>query len=279
LFISTSLGLFSYVFAILASGVSHFLAPTTLALFSLATVLFPVFIFYTKRQERLQRKVIIPPSLWKNRVFSSLCLSVFLAWGIMNAVQFFLTLFYQEVQQLSALQTSLRFLPMVVTGVSTNVIVGWLVKSVRADVLVGVSNLITTLSPLLLALINPAWSYWACAFLATAATPICSDTLFTVANLLITTIFPPQTHGLAGGVFNTISNIGNSVGLALTAIIASTVTMAKSKNDAVASDAHRQHLMDGYRATFWFCFGANIVVLAIIGFGLRKIGKVGVKID
>jgi hypothetical protein len=38
-------------------------------------------------------------------------------------------------------------------------------------------------------------------------------------------------------------------------------------------------LMDGYRATFWLCFGANVLVLGVIGFGLRKIGKVGIKVD
>lgn len=126
-----------------------------------------------------------------------------------------------------------------------------------------------------MAIVNPAASYWTYAFFATACAPICADVLFTVANLLITSVFPPKTHGLAGGVFNTISNIGNSVGLAITAVVASSVTLSeKGKDESVA-----EMLMDGYRATFWLCFGANVVVLAVIGFGLRKIGKVGIKVD
>lgn len=273
--LSTSLGMFSYVLSVLASGVSHFLAPTSITLFSIAVVLIPAFIFHTNRQERLGRKAIIPPSLWSNRVFTSLCITVFAIWGIFNAVQFFLTLFYQSVQELSAIQTSVRFLPMVITGAGTNFLTGWLVKRVRADILVLSSAAITALAPLLMAIVDQKASYWTYAFFATACTPICADVLFTVANLLITSVFPPQTHGLAGGVFNTIANIGNSVGLAVTAVVASSVTMAEKGKGETATEM----LMDGYRATFWLCFGANVLVLGVIGFGLRKIGKVGIKVD
>lgn len=275
LLLSTSLGMFSYVLSVLASGASHFLAPVSIALFSIAVALIPIFTFYVIRQEKLGRKAIIPPSLWRNGVFTSLCITVLGIWGIFNAIEFFLTLFYQEVQKLSAIQTSIRFLPMVVTGSATNFLTGWLVKRVRADILVLASAAVTAIAPLLMALVNPEWPYWYCAFWATACTPICADVLFTVANLVITSVFPPKTHGLAGGVFNTTSNIGNSIGLAITAVIASSVTMAKQGHGESAV----QTLMDGYRATFWVCFGINILILGVVALGLRKIGKVGIKVD
>ena len=270
--LSISLGLFSYVFAILAGSASSFLAPASISCFSLAVILLPTFVWYTRRQEKLGLKVIIPPSLWGNTVFTSLCVTVFVIWGVFNAIQYFLTLFYQSVQSLSAIQTSIRFLPMVITGAATNFLTGWLVKHVRADILVLGSALVTATAPLLMAIIKPEWSYWTCAFIATACTPVCADVLFTVANLVITSVFPPQTHGLAGGVFNTISNIGSSIGLAITAVVASSVTMSETGDPA-------KILMDGYRATFWLCFGANILVLVVVAFGLRNIGKVGIKIE
>lgn len=164
---------------------------------------------------------------------------------------------------------------MVVTGTLTNFMTGWLVKRVRADVLVIASAAIAAVAPLLMAIVDPSWSYWTCAFLATSFAPICGDVLFTVSNLLITSVFPPQTHGLAGGVFNTIANIGNSVGLAVTAVVASAVTMAENGK----MDSTPKSLMEGYRASFWLCFGFNILVLGVIGFGLRKIGKVGIKVE
>lgn len=273
--LSISLGMFSYVFSVLAGGSAHFLEPASLALFSIAVLLLPLFLFHTIRQERMHRKVIIPLSLMKNKVFASLCVAVFIVWGNLEAVQLFLTLFYQLIQNLSPLQTSLRFLPMVVTGTATNVLTGYLVKRVRADMLVMSGAAISAIAPLLMAVINPSWSYWACAFIAVACSPISADMLFTVAQLAITSVFPPETHGLAGGVFNTVANIGTSLGLAVAAVVASSVTMAETGKLGSTPES----LMDGYRATFWLCFGLDIVVMGVIGFGLRKIGKVGIKLE
>lgn len=273
--ISTSLGMFSYVFSVLTAGSSHFLAPASLSLFSIAAALIPIFAFYIRRQERLNRKAIFPASIWGNRVFTCLCIAVFLMWGAFEALQFFLTLFFQSIQGLTALQTSLRFLPMVIAGAATNILTGWLVKRVRADILILGSAAISSISPLLMAIIKPGWSYWSCAFFAAACAPICADVLFTIANLLITTVFPPETHGVAGGVFNTISNIGNSIGIAITAVVASSVTMAKKGG----SESTPQLLMEGYRATFWLCFGIDVFVLFVVAFGLRNIGKVGAKLE
>ncbi|KAL2075205.1 hypothetical protein VTL71DRAFT_147 [Oculimacula yallundae] len=224
--ISTSLGLFSYVFSVLAGNKSNFLKPSTLAVFSVAVVLLPAFVFYIKRQERLGARVVLPSSVWESRVFTCLCITVFLMWGAFEAILFFLTLFFQEIQGLSAIQTSIRFLPSVVTGGITNLLTGWLVQRVRADILVLCSAIISAISPLLMAIVNPAWSYWICAFFAVACSPICADVLFTVANLLITNVFPSEAHGLAGGVFNMIANIGQSIGVAIAAVVAGSVTAA-----------------------------------------------------
>jgi MFS family permease len=45
--LSTSLGMFSYVFSVLASGASRFIAPASLTLFSIAVVLIPLFTSHT----------------------------------------------------------------------------------------------------------------------------------------------------------------------------------------------------------------------------------------
>lgn len=79
--------------------------------------------------------------------------------------------------------------------------------------------------------------------------------------------------GLAGDVLNTISNIGVSFALGLTAVMASTVSMTKDGNMKSSTET----VMDGYLATFWLCFGVNIFVLGIIELRLKNIGKVGLK--
>ncbi|KAF4630165.1 hypothetical protein G7Y89_g7981 [Cudoniella acicularis] len=66
--------------------------------------------------------------------------------------------------------------------------------------------------------------------------------LYTISNLIIADAFPASKQSLAGGIFNTATQIGNSVGLAIGAVIASAVTGDGSSIGA---------LEKGYRATFW----------------------------
>lgn len=249
--------------------------PSNIALLCVAVALLPAFVFWVGRQERLDRPAIIPNSLWRNTVFTCVCISVFFSWAVFYAMQYFMTLFFQDVQGLSAIQTSLRFLPMVFSGTVTNIVTGLLVPSVSANLLISITVGLTSLSPLLMALIDKSWPYWYMAFLVTLLTPIGADTLFTISNLVITSVFPARTQGLAGGVFNTLAQIGTSVGLAVSAVIASSVTSGSGVEDKMSPEA----LMKGFRATFWACFAAMVTMLGVSGWGLRRIGKVGLKQD
>lgn len=165
----------------------------------------PIFILWIDRQERLNRPAIIPKSLWRNKVFTSICISVFLTWGAFNAVEGILTLYFQYVQEISAIQTSIRFLPAPISSTLANVVMGLIAHRVRADSAVIVGTAITCIAPLLMAIVHPDWSYWSCEFLAVLFNPVGADTFFTISNLLITSVFPTKTQALAGGVFNTIS--------------------------------------------------------------------------
>jgi hypothetical protein len=74
-------------------------------------------------------------------------------------------------------------------------------------------------------------------------------------------------------VFNEVSQFGNSVGLAVTAAIAASIT------DHSAFKREEDALMEGYRAAFWTIFAGTVVVVAVSAFGLRHGGFVGKKND
>jgi hypothetical protein len=95
--------------------------------------------------------------------------------------------------------------------------------------------------------------------------------LFTASNLVISNAYPADVQSLAGGVFNEICQFGNSVGLAITAAIASSVTAHSTLSDPTEA------LLQGYRASFWTVFAATVVVLPVSYFGLAKSGLVGKK--
>ena len=76
---------------------------------------------------------------------------------------------------LSALQTSLRFLPTVVCGIAANIATGFLVKNTKASYLVAGSSAFSAVAALLMAIVDPRWSFWKCAFIAIFLSPMSSD--------------------------------------------------------------------------------------------------------
>jgi MFS family permease len=276
LLISSALALLSYVLAAVTVDMSAISQPANIAMLVLSLLMLPAFVLWAHSQEKRGRPALIPNSLWSNAVFRSISLLSFLAWATVTANQYFIALFFEKVQLLSAFATSLRFLPLVVSGVLANVVTGALVRRVRADVLIAGAVLLSAATPLLMALADPALPYWTMAFPAALLSPIAADVVLTIANLSITSIFPPEKHGLAGGVTNTLAQLGTSFGLNLTTILASAVTL----HSAHPGKSTPQALDTGYRASFWASFAATVVMLMLVFPGLGKIGKVGaVKTD
>jgi MFS family permease len=158
---------------------------------------------------------------------------------------------------------------------------GLLVHRMSTFYLVVASVLLSAGGPLLMAVINVQWPYWYDAFFAQLLAPLSADILFTVALLVISDVFPPRMQALAGAVFNTVSQFGNSLGLTIMAVISSAVTRhaASSSSTAGEDDSSPAALLAGYRAGFWAAFAWMMLAFFIGAFGLRRIGKVGVKRD
>ena len=206
--------------------------------------LLPAFAVWVNRQERLGKAVLIRNSIWRKKAFTSICVNVFLIWGSFNATETFMTFLFQDVQGLSATSASVRFLPEPVSGAAVNILIGLFVHRLRASWALQISFVVSALSPLLLAVMRDGASYWEFEFPAVALIPIASDMLYTISQLIITDEFEENTQALAGGVFNTVAQIGKSVGLALSAVLASSVT-AKSGGSRTS---HEDDLLAGYRA-------------------------------
>ena len=223
------------------------------------------------RQEKLGNPALIPNSLWANLPFATICGLVLVSWGVVNSMELFFSLFFQNVQHLSALQSSIRFLPNVILGCIMNVCTGLLIHRLRADALVLSTFILSAASPLLMAFIQPQWSWWWCAFWAVLIGPVSVDVIYTVANLIIVDIFPSSKHALAGAVFNTVAQFGSSLGLAVMAIVSTSITKSQT------SGSTAEVLLLGYKGAFWTCFGLMASGCALSGFGLRKVGRVGLK--
>ncbi|GKZ29174.1 hypothetical protein AbraIFM66950_003613 [Aspergillus brasiliensis] len=273
---SAGLALLSYALAVITDDASKIHEATVITFICLFGILITFFSVWQGRQERHSRPTLIKNSLWKKLRFTCICINVFMIWGAFNAFEQMVNFFFQDVQQLSVLATSVRFIPVTVMGLLTSLITGLILHRIPATTLINISTILSSLSPLLLALIHPEWTYWHCAFFAMCLNPIAADVLFTVSTLIIADMFPAETQGLAAGVFNTVSQFGRSIGLALVALIASSVTEKDPSNSMSGDeDSPRGALMVGYRASFWFLFAMNITSLVVSLVGLRRIGYVG----
>lgn len=99
--------------------------------------------------------------------------------------------------------------------------------------------------------------------------------IFIVGLILISELFPESTQALGGAVFNTVAQFGQSIGLGIIGVVSNTVT----ENSAYADKSSPAALLVGYRAGFWMCFGWTILTCFIGVYGLRNLGKVGLKRD
>jgi hypothetical protein len=73
----------------LTNDVSNIKSLVNIALLIVGAALVPFFIFWEQRQERLGLPALIPNSLWKNHVFTNVCLIVMLVWGVLNMMELF----------------------------------------------------------------------------------------------------------------------------------------------------------------------------------------------
>ncbi|KAM0202481.1 hypothetical protein ACHAQI_010925 [Fusarium lateritium] len=270
---STALGMLLYVLAMISSSYKRLDDPANIALLTIAIVLLAAFPFWMDYQVKHGKPALIPNSLWKNRSFTSVCIAVFLCWASLNGIEYFTTLYFQKVEGLSALQGSLRFLPHVIMGVAVNILTGFLIAKVKVRTLAVVSALVTMVAAPLMATVDVGENYWLAPFWAMFLSPVNPDVLFTVSNLVISDAYPPEMQSLAGGVFNEVAQFGNSVGLAITAAIAASVT------EHSHITAHEEALMKGYRAAFWTIFASCTTVTVVVWLGLKKGGIVGRKQD
>ncbi|KAH7170002.1 putative MFS transporter [Dactylonectria macrodidyma] len=270
---SSFMTLLCYLLAVLSADVTRIKEPFSIVLLALSPVALLCFIGWVHHRVQKERPALIPNSLWKNATFSSICATIALSFAVLNSMELFCSLFFQEIQELPAIQASIRILPCTLVGALVNLIMGFFVHKFPAIWIVTVTSVLCAGSPLLMAVIQPSWPYWGNAFVAQLLQPVSCDALFTVGLIVITDVFPEDTQALAGAVFNTAAQFGSALGLAILQVISTMVTKEQKNMEEIPA------LMEGYRASFWTMFGFMILCTVIGILGLRRTGKIGLKRD
>jgi MFS family permease len=276
---SAGLALLSYVLALLSADLSAIHKPSTAIQLTVSLCLLLAFPLWMHRRERTGQPALIPNNLWKNSSFTSTCIMVALSYGVMNSMELFSSLYFQEIQNTSTLFTSLRLLPSLLVGTVINLTVGLFVDKVSARWLVAVSSMLCAGAPLLMAVVKPYWSYWYMEFWAQILAPMSGDVLFTVGLLIVSNEFPDKMQALAGAVFNTVAQFGMSLGIGVCQVIALGVSGQGEHHSGSDRNGGDGQTLEGYQASFWTMFALMITCGGIAIGGLSKAGKVGAKRD
>ncbi|PVI02288.1 MFS general substrate transporter [Periconia macrospinosa] len=272
---SMGLAMSSYVLASLSANINNIHKASSIVLLIITGLSIPLFVGWMHHQVKNNRTALIPNSLWRSHVFTSCCVMVLLTNALTNCMELYSSLFFQQVQGTSALRASLQVVPSLVAGALTSIATGIFVHRMPVLWMLLISSAMSTVAPLLMAVVRTDQLYWENAFFAQILTPISCDLLFTVGLLIISDVFPKHMQALSGAVFNTCAQLGTAIGLSATQVIASSVTNDSSYANKSSPDA----LMEGYRAAFWTMFGWMVFVCLVCVVGMRRVGVIGVKRD
>ncbi|KAG8839514.1 hypothetical protein FRC18_010293 [Serendipita sp. 400] len=285
-FLVTS-GLVLFTFALGDAPTVGWSSPRTIALLVSGPILVVIFLLW---EHHLIAHTSFPPlmplNIWTraNGRFAAMIGVAFMEWACFTTLTLWATLYYQNYQRLNPMQTMLRFLPMPVTGVICNVVVALTVGAINGAYLLALGTTATSLSALLFALINPTASYFAFGFPASVICVMGADFVFACGTLFIAKVALPGEQSVAGALFQTVTSLGTSFGLAITTIaeVAGASHEAGRMGihvslDAPVSTIPPPVLLNGYRMAQFASFAFGITGFLMVLMFLHGIGIVGTK--
>ncbi|KAH6911804.1 efflux protein [Coprinopsis sp. MPI-PUGE-AT-0042] len=253
--------------------------PYIIALLILGVILVAAFLYWQHYLEKVMDdpkapySILTPPplmkiSIWKrgNGGFAAMMAIAALEWCCFIAWTFWMQLYYQNYVGLTPLKTVLRILPMCVSGILCNVFVGFFISHIPLVWLVAIGTAATSVACLLFAVIDPNATFWAFGFPAAAIVVVGADFVFSAGTIYVARIALPEEQSVAGGMFNTMTQLGTAIGVTVTTVVFDAV---RSKNGPGADQ------LLSYQAAQWaaFAFGIIATIIAVVTF--RGVGVVG----
>jgi len=259
--VTATLGIGSVIYALTRGGSSGWTDPGTLAAIAAGAVLLAAFAAI----ERGSRSPLVPPGLVRDRDRGGANAVLLLLGSAMLAMFYLLTLYLQVVRGYSALHTGLAYLPLVVgVGVSAGGLGPRLLGVLPARAVIAAGMLLCAGSlAWYAALLTPASGYFSVLLPALLVTGIGTGLTFVGCTVTGMRGVEPRDSGAAAGLLNTSLQLGNALGVAALAAIATVVTRSQLPGHTVAAA-----LTDGYAAgllagAVCYAAGAAVAVLAI----------------
>ncbi len=201
---------------------------------------------------------LMPLSIWKDRNFTLVVSILCLGFYGFSGNLFWIALVWQRTNNESPLIVAVKLLPAAIGGVLVNVTAALIMHKVSNKHIMYIAASALVAASALWSAIAPSIPYWALSFPALICSVIGSDFQFTVTNMYVMSSLPSDKQSVAGGLFNTVSRLITTVGLAVQTSVFEAAGGASEGPDALK---YRP-----YQATFWVSLAGAVLGLALVPF-------------
>lgn len=252
-----TVGLIALVYGLQRGGQDGFASPIVLALLAVAILLIVGFVVIEQRA----KEPLIQLGLFRLPTLTGANLATLLLSGVILGVNYFLTLYFQQVQGYSPLQTGLAFLPMTVASALASQVASRFLDRTGIRLLLLIGMLALAAGSLLLAQLKTQ---------STFLLPVLPGMLliatglgfgFTLGTLAATAGVPEKQQGVASGLLATSQQLGGALGLALLSTVAGLVTGTATSKGA---------LTDGFNVAFYFMVGFSLIATLVVALLVRE---------
>ncbi|KAL5390081.1 hypothetical protein DPSP01_002136 [Paraphaeosphaeria sporulosa] len=281
-----TIGLIILLFALSEGNVVGWSTPWVGTLIGVSILLLVAFGFWQHYLEtKTDRRPLMKISIFKNTRFAAANMIMLMFFTSFNNFLIYATYWFQDYQGLSIIQTTLRFVPMGVTGVLVAIVTSQLLSRLPGSLILSFGTICISLASLLFALPLPTTTtYWAYGFPAMILSVFGADTLFPTLTLFVAKSLPAEDQALGGGLVNMVGQFGRAFGLAIATAL-QTGVMAKERGvdvdqigrGEVGGGKGDAALKTGIRSVAWFDFGMGLCALGIVVVVFRGAGRVGGK--
>jgi MFS family permease len=217
-------GLVTLAYALAGAPGRGWASPRTVLLLTLAVVLLAAFTVAERHAQRLGRRPLVTPQIWRNGPLVAGVLVMFASTGLLVATFFLNTLYLQEVLGASPLRVGLEFVPLaLVIGVGAH-LASRLLPSAGSRVLIVAGLLAMCGGGLLLTQVTGHSGYWTGLLPGLLIVGAGTGLVLPSASITAMTNVTDDGAGLASGLMSTAHEIGAALGVAVFSAIAVAVS-------------------------------------------------------
>jgi len=246
------------------------LAPLIIGLALVASFL--VWQWFLGRSDRIGMQPLMPLSIWQYPNLPLIMIIITLSFmNFTGTLIFWSTLWFQEINHVSPLDTTARYLPQAIGGMLVNLFAAYTLHIIPGKILLIVAECSFTGAALLFALQPVHITYWAMSFPSLVLSVVGADLAYMVCNLFVTESVPNRLKSTAGAIFNTVIQLATTIGLGVGSAVANSI----SQKGPHPGESPEDFLARTYHGAYWFAVSCTALAIPLCLF--VKVGTQGHK--